>query len=127
MRPLVLLLLLSGLAACGFDDGTGPDATLITGRLRNEIGANAGANYVFVTTPASMRLERRTEIDGTVRIRVQEPGVYRIRVVPRNGFVASELHTRDVTVGANEHVVVDFTLFRAGSNLPPPGGESTGR
>ena len=122
MRQLALLLLLSGLAACAFDAGAGPDATLITVRLRNENGVNAGANYVVVTTPASMRLETRTQIDGTVRIRVQEPGVYRVKVVPRNGFVASELHTRDVTVGPNEHVVVDFTLYRAGFTLPPPGG-----
>lgn len=116
MRQLTPLLLLVGLAACALGDGTGPDATMISVRVRDDRGLNAGRHQVMVTFPASTRLETQTQDDGTVRLRVEDPGVYRIWVIPRDGYVPTDSLRRDVTVAVNEHVVVDFTLHRAGTN-----------
>jgi len=113
MRQLTLLLVLVGIAGCGVGESTGPDTPIITVRLRDEQGGNAGRNAVLLTYPASTRITTRTGIDGTLRVHVPDTGVYRIWVVPRVGYLASETLTRDVSVGVNEHVVVDFTLFRA--------------
>ena len=117
MRQLTLLLVPVALAACALDEGTGPDTAAITVRLRDEQGSNAGRNQVHVTFPASTRITTRTGTDGTLRVHVQEPGVYQIWVVPRHGYLASETLTREVRVSDKEHVVVDFTLFRA-ANIP---------
>ena len=122
MRRLPFLLLVVGNAACGVG-GTGPDTPVITVRLRDEQGGNAGRNHVSVTYPASTQLATRTGIDGTLRVRVEDPGVYRIWVVPRVGYLASKGLTKEVKVGANEHVVVDFTLYRA-SDIP---GQQSGQ
>jgi hypothetical protein len=114
MRQLTLLLV--GLTACVVGDGTAPDSAVITVRLRDEIGTNAGRNQVILTDPESTRVHTRTGIAGTVDVRVRGAGAYRIWVVPRVGYLASETLTREVRVAANEHVVVDFTLFRASDN-----------
>ena len=114
MRRLSLLILFAGFAACTPVAGISPDAPAITVRLRNENGANAGRNQVIVTTPATTRVITGTQYDGTLHLPVKEPGVYRVKVIPRDGFLASDSLTRDVTVGNSGRVVVDFTLFRAG-------------
>ena len=122
MRRLSLLISFTGFAACALVDSTGPDAPVLTVRLYDEIGANAGRNLVIVTYPASTRLETRTQPDGIVHIGVQEPGTYRIHVIPREGFLASDSLTKDVTVGVNERAVVFFTLHRAGCSTNCPTG-----
>jgi hypothetical protein len=120
MRQLIPVLLLAGLAACVPGDGTGPDTAVITVRLYDDRGANAGRNQVTVTGPSSMRLETRTQNDGIVHLRVTDPGVYRIQVTPRDGFAGSDELTRDVTVARLEHVVATFTLNRTGTTSVCP-------
>jgi len=45
-------------------------------------------------------------------VRLDAPGTYEVWVVPRSEFVGSASLIRAVTVGANERVVVEFTLRR---------------
>ncbi|MBL0171771.1 MAG: hypothetical protein IPP90_13810 [Gemmatimonadaceae bacterium] len=120
MRPLITVLLFVGLASCSSRGATAPDATVISIRLRDDRGAPAGRNQVIVTLPTATRLDTRTQGDGTVDIGVADAGVYLVRVIPREGYVSTTSLTKTVTVTSNGTVVVDFTLYRAGtdSNFP---------
>ena len=57
----------------------------------------------------------QTRTDGTVDIGVVDPGVYRVCVIPRDGYISTDSLTKLVTVTPKGKVVVHFTLHRAGT------------
>ncbi len=120
MRAFVTGFLLAAAVACDIGQGTRPDATVISIRLRDDRGAPAGRNQVIVTLPASTRVNAQTRTDGTVDIGVVDPGVYRVWVIPRDGYISTDSLTKLVTVTSNGKVVVNFTLHRAGTNSDGP-------
>lgn len=100
-------------AACGAP--TGLDAARISVRLLNDAGQSAGRNQVIVQpilADAGRRVDTGTNQAGRVEVRLEAPGTYEVWVVPSDGFVGTRSLVRAVTVGANERVVVEFTLQR---------------
>jgi hypothetical protein len=120
LRLLIPALLLGSLAACGTGGATGPDATLISVRVRDDRGLSAGRNEVVVLAPAAGSQDARTGADGNADIVLDAPGPYRVTVIPRDGYVAgSDPLTKTITVEAHTRIQVRFTLFRS-SWTPDP-------
>jgi len=131
MRNLIVLGLVTTLAACGSSASTEPTGSqsVISVRVVDDIGAPVDRIPVIVTMSAS-RFDGRTSKNGKAGISVSSPGTYSIRVIPRDGYVASlEPTVKSVSVEANATAQVDFTIFRTGNsetNPNLPGGGYTG-
>jgi hypothetical protein len=126
MRRLVLASLVTGLAACDGGRSTGPDASVITVRIREDGGAPGGRNQVLIATP-SATVSASTSRDGTADVAVATAGTYRVTVIPRDGFVGGIAGlSKVVTVAAGEAAVVEFTVNRAGASPVEPPIESWG-
>jgi len=120
VRLLSPTILLACLASCDIGGATGPDATLISVRVRDDRGLSAGRNEVVVVQPSALRLDARTGADGNADIALDAPGTYRVTVIPRDGYVAgSDPLTKTVTVDEHTRTQVRFTLFRS-SWTPDP-------
>lgn len=120
MRQLICMSLLVTVAACDLDRGTRPESTVINVRVRDDRGAPVGRTQVSATLPATTRVKAQTRSDGTADILVADAGIYRVWVVPREGYLASDALSKSVTVATNAKAAVDFTLYRAGSSNPNP-------
>lgn len=114
MRSLRLLPLLVGITACGSGGATDPNAAVLQVRLVDDRGASAGRHHVVVQPTAGTAVERVTGTDGRVSIGVASSGTYRVRVVPRDGWMSTPALTRTVTLVSTPQAVLDFTLLRAG-------------
>lgn len=114
MRALRLLSLLIGIAACSTGGGTDPNAAVLRVRLVDDRGMSAGRHQVVVQPTVGATVERVTGTDGRVSIGVASSGIYRVRVIPRDGWMSTPALTRTVTLVSSEQAVVDFTLLRAG-------------
>ena len=117
MRPLLVTLLLVLATAC--NNSTGPEGTVIRVRLLDDSWKSAGRNLVFVTLPSGERLETRTGMDGIVDIKVAAGGQYRVRVIPRAGYVPSEALSKDVVVDELGTATLQFVLYREGYTGAP--------
>lgn len=123
MRRFMLMLLLVGASGCGVLGGTEPDATMINVRVRDDRGVAVGRTQVIVTLAAT-EVITRTSNDGSVSVRLSGGGVYRVRVIPRAGYLAAtDPLSKQVTVASNARAVVDFAVSRDGtySGDPLPG------
>lgn len=120
MRPVLLLSLLLGVAACDAGRSVGPESARVAIRLQDDRGAPVGRTQVIVTQPSGVRLVGRSDDDGTADIAVTAGGVYRVQVIPREGYVAGtpEL-SQEVAVAAHATVLVRFTVHRAGATGEP--------
>lgn len=114
MRPLRRLSLLVTLAACSAGGGTDPNDAVLRVRLVDDRGMSAGRHQVVVQPTVGATVERVTGTDGRVSIGVASSGIYRVRVIPRDGWMSTPALTRTVTLVSTEQAVVDFTLLRAG-------------
>ena len=122
MRNLLSVVLVSLLAACDPGGRLGPDATLISVRVRDDAGAAAGRNEVVITRPDAARVDARTGGDGNADIELAGPGTYVVRVIPRAGYVAgTDPLTKTVTVDARTRTELRFTLYRTGWAPNPQG------
>lgn len=120
MRPLLVLSLLLGVAACDAGKGIAPDAPVILVRLQQEGGVPVGRTQVILTQASGAEIVTRSRDDGTVQIAVDAAGVHRVRVIPREGFIGREgTLTRDVAVAPGARTVVDFTLYPVGRTGEP--------
>jgi hypothetical protein len=120
MRPVLLLSLLLGVAACDGGRSLGPESARVTIRLQDDRGVPVGRTQVIVTQPSGARLVGRSDDAGTADIAVAEGGVYRVQVIPREGYVGgTEALSKEVTVAANATVLVYFTVHRAGATGEP--------
>jgi hypothetical protein len=121
MRRLVLASLIFGVSACGSAGPTNPDGALIDVHVSDDIGAPVSRMPVRVIAPAVEQLEGSTRSDGTLQIQVVDPGVYQVKVIPREGYLAGmEPLSKIVSVGPDESVVVTFTVHRAGVSTADP-------
>jgi|GEM_PF-3204867 len=123
MRRLALASLIIGVSACGSGGPTAPEGPVINVRVSDDIGAPVSRMPIRVVAPAAEQLEGSTRNDGTLEIQVGDPGVYQVRVIPREGYLAgTEPLSKVVTVEPNESVIVLFTVHRAGVSTatPPP-------
>ena len=121
MRPVLLSSLLVGLAACNADGGTGPASARVTVRLQDDRGVPVGRTQVIVTQPSGAQLVGRVGDDGTATITVDAGGVYRVQVIPREGYVGgTEALSKEVSVAEHAMVLVSFTVHRAGGTGEPP-------
>ena len=131
MRNLIVLGLITTVAACGSSGSTEPTGSqsVINVRVVDDIGAPVDRIPVIVTMSA-IRFDGRTSKNGKAGISVSSPGTYSIRVIPREGYIASlEPSVKSVSVEANATAQVDFTIFRTGNsdtNPNLPGGGYTG-
>ena len=122
-RHFMLMSLVVAVAACDSGKGTGPDGTVITVRVVDDIGTPVNRMPVRVSQSESSLLDARTRDDGTASIEVTSPGDYRVYVVPRAGYLAGrEPLSRTVTVAPNSTVNVEFVVQRDGVSTanPPP-------
>lgn len=126
MRRSALALLVSALfsalvTACSF--GTEPDATVLHIRLLDDGGAPAGRHTVVVTTASGPSVTRLTGLGGTLDLTLSDGVAYRVRIIPRAGFVSGSSLSREVTLPAHERTVVEFTVQRQGVSVgdPSPG------
>lgn len=120
MRRFVLIPLVLGATACTWFGSTGPDGTVIGVRLLDDRGASAGRNQVVVQLPERRSVNAITGRDGTVDIGVAGAGTYDVRVIPRDGFIATEFLSKRVTVTARGKTVVEFILMRGAIPPEPP-------
>lgn len=119
MRKLIALGVIAFAAACS--SSTGPDGTVISISLRDDSGASAGRNQIFVTQSDGTKVTAITGTNGKTSIKVAYPGDYVVSVIQRNAFVGSDALTRRVNVAGNTTTVLEFTLYRRGaSTFDPP-------
>ena len=119
LRRLAIVGLLTALAACKSDTSTGPaPAAVINVRVRDDIGAPVDRTQIIVTMSAT-RLDSHTKSDGTADFSVGHPGIYMVRVVPRDGYLGDTAPMiKTVRVDSNTTATVDFVLNRAGTSSP---------
>ena len=121
MRPVLLLSLLLGVAACDGGRSLGPESARVTIRLQDDRGVPVGRTQVIVTQPSGTRLVGRVGDDGTTTITVDAGGVYRVQVIPREGYVGgTDALSKEVSVAEHAMVLVSFTVHRAGGTGEPP-------
>jgi hypothetical protein len=116
------------IAICGCDSGnqTGPASALINVRVRDDVGMPVDRMPVRVTMSTEDPLVTRTGADGTVDVRVTEGGVYRVWVVPREGYLAGiESLSKTISVSVNDNATVDFIVHRATVSTDPRPFEPT--
>ena len=122
-RHFMLMSLVALVTACDSGKGTGPDGTIIAVRVLDDSGKPVSRMPIRVAQTESPLLDASTRSDGTASIEVMAPGVYRVYVVPRAGYLAGrEPLSRTVTVAPNSTVTVDFVVQRDGVSTatPPP-------
>jgi hypothetical protein len=115
MRRLIVITLLVVAGACDMSRGNRPDQTIINVRIVDDIGAPVVRTAVLVSGSLADPLHTRTGDDGSVEIRLETGGTYRLQVLPRNGYIYNDGLARDVTVGTNEHTSVQFRMARGGN------------
>jgi hypothetical protein len=123
MRRLVLASLFFSVSACGSSGPTSPHGQVIDVRVSDDIGAPVDRMPIRVMAPAVDQLEGSTRRDGTLQIQVGDPGVYQVKVIPREGYLAGmEPLSKVVSVEPDESVIVTFTVHRAAVSTadPPP-------
>ena len=121
MRPLVLLSLLATIAACDAGRSVGPESARITVRLKDDRGEPVDRTQIILTRAATPSVITRSGSDGNADIAVADAGVYRVQVIPREGYVGgTEGLSKEVTVSAHATTMVWFTVHRAGSSGAEP-------
>lgn len=121
MRRLVLASLILGLSACSSGGPTSPQGPLINVRVNDDIGVPVNRMPILVTMSAAQRIEGSTGNDGTLQVKVGDPGMYHVRVIPRDGYLAGiEPLLKVVTVEPNEAETVTFTVHRVGVSTADP-------
>lgn len=121
MRPLVLVPLLVGLAACS-GNSTQPTSMVINVSVRDDRGVPVDRMPITVKVSEATRVNTRTRRDGTVGVGVAGEGVYQVTVIPRTGYIGSTNGlSKTVQIAANENAAVSFTVYREGvSTAEPP-------
>jgi hypothetical protein len=113
MRQLFSLALLVVAAACNLSRG-GPEQTIISVKVVDDNGAPVVRTAVLVSGSLSPLVHTRTGDDGSVEVRLEVGGTYRVQALPKNGYIDNDGLARDVTVATNERAAVTFRMARGG-------------
>jgi hypothetical protein len=126
MRRMALIFTLVAAAACS--NPAGPNGPVINVTVRDDIGTPVGRTPVRVIMSTS-RFEAATNRNGNAEIQLVGAGVYDVRVIPRDGYVAGvEPLTKTVSVEPSGSAAVDFTVHRSAVSTgePPPWANPSG-
>jgi hypothetical protein len=111
MRRFIALSIIVAALACS-GEATNPAGPVINVRVIDDIGKPVDRTEIHAVM-SDLRHEASTNRDGTARIRVADPGIYEIRVIPRDGYIAGvEPLTKTVTVESTSTAAVEFTVHR---------------
>ena len=123
MRRLLVLSVAAVLSACSAGGSTEPAVSVINVRVVDDTGTGVGRMPVTAVMSSGTIVKGVTRGDGTVRISVTESGVYRVSMVPREGYLrAADPLTRTISVDAAAAASIQFQVWRSGvsqAETPP--------
>ena len=119
-RPLIVVSLLLGAAACDPEKGTGVQSTVINVLVRDDRGVPVDRMPIMAASSSSS-VDASTNNEGVAQLRVPVAGTYLVRVIARAGYIGSTPSlSRSVVVEPNAAASVNFTVHREGLPMEDP-------
>lgn len=125
MRRLLALSVVMAIAACSGREVTEPQLNVISVRVVDDAGTGVGRMSVTAMMSNGTTVTGVTRKDGTLRIGVSDAGVYRVSLVPREGYLrAQDPLVRTIAVEPEASASVQFQVWRVGVSQAEPTTET---